>query len=111
MIDFLLHSIDDYGVPVVAALGIVWNVCRARKQSRKTPWADRIPLVVTIMGLVGILASWIKWVDVGDWPIFLYILGTVSWNGMPNLRDILAQRLDPERRVHQLVRHAVGIRE
>jgi hypothetical protein len=111
VIDFLVQNIDDFGVPVVAALALVWNVCRARRMTKATPLVDRIPIVLATIGAAGLVASYVKWVDVGQWPLFLYLAGTVGWNAMPNLRHMLIGKLDQTRRAHRIVRQAVGIRE
>lgn len=108
---WLIHSLDDAAVPFLALAVAAWSLCRARRMLRTAPLADQLALCAMCMGSVGTAAEFVKWVDVGSWPLALLLLGSGAWNGLPNAREWVRSRFPAERRAMRALHAAIGIRE
>lgn len=106
----LVAQLDELGVMGLSLACVIWATCRARRMSRRTPIIDRLAIVAMAMGAAGIFGEFVKWVDVGYWPLFFLLLGSASWNGLPNLRELIARKMPAQGPIASVVRSALGMR-
>lgn len=72
------HVADDAGVILCGIVLAVWGLQFARHHmDGRTPWCDRIAIVLTAAGAVGVAWTFAKWVDVGAWPELTLLSGLV----------------------------------